>query len=119
MNLKGYIFSRSFCGERVPQHVQNIVIRDYCKKKKIDFLLSSTEYRTQKSTYILSEIIKNFSKYDGIIFYSLLQLPEDKKTRHLLIKKTLKEKKEIHFAVENIAAKNKEDFIKIEKIFLL
>ena len=30
--LKGYIFSRPFMGEQVPQHVQNIVLRDYCKK---------------------------------------------------------------------------------------
>ena len=33
MILKGYIFSRPFFGERVPQNVQNIVLRDYCKKK--------------------------------------------------------------------------------------
>ena len=33
MKLKGYIFSRPFFGERVPQNVQNIILRDYCKKK--------------------------------------------------------------------------------------
>ena len=33
MNMvRGYIFSRPFMGERVPQHVQNLVIRDYCEK---------------------------------------------------------------------------------------
>ena len=32
--FRGYIFSRPFMEERVPQHVQNIVIRDYCSKKK-------------------------------------------------------------------------------------
>ena len=31
--VKGYNFSRPFMGERVPQHVQNIVIKDYCQKK--------------------------------------------------------------------------------------
>ena len=36
--LRGYIFSRTFMGERVPQHVQNIVIRDYCVKNKYDYL---------------------------------------------------------------------------------
>ena len=30
--LKGYIFSRSFMGERVPQHVQNIVLKVIVKK---------------------------------------------------------------------------------------
>lgn len=37
MRLKGYIFSRPFLGERVPQHIQNIVIRDYCIKNNITF----------------------------------------------------------------------------------
>ena len=35
---RGYIFSRSFMGERAPQHVQNIVIRDFCKKITILFI---------------------------------------------------------------------------------
>ena len=37
--LKGYIFSRSFMGERVPQHVQNLVIRDYCIKNSLSIYL--------------------------------------------------------------------------------
>ena len=41
---KGYNFSRPFLGERAPQHVQNIIIRNYCEKNNYKFLLSSTEY---------------------------------------------------------------------------
>ena len=119
MKLKGYIFSRPFFGERVPQHIQNIILRDYCKKKNIDFLLSATEYTYGKSTYILSELISKYQNFDGIIFYSLLQLPEDKKIRHYLFEKTLRQNKEIHFAVENILAKKKKDFEDIERIFLI
>jgi len=74
--LKGYIFSRPFFGERAPQHVQNIVLRDYCKKNNFNFLLSSTEYKVENSTYILNELLKNIKSYNGIIFYSLLQLPK-------------------------------------------
>lgn len=40
MKLKGYIFSRSFMGERAPQHIQNIILREYCKKNNFTFLLS-------------------------------------------------------------------------------
>ena len=53
--LKGYIFSRPFLGERVPQHIQNIVLRDYSRKLNINFLLSATEYQTTKSSYILKK----------------------------------------------------------------
>ena len=119
MKLKGYIFSRPFFGERVPQSVQNLVIRDYCNKKKFDFLLSSTEYAMKDSTFILSELIKNFKSYKGIVFYSLLQLPINKKERHALYKETYNKKNELHFALENLKAKDKHDFSELEKIFLI
>jgi sporadic carbohydrate cluster protein (TIGR04323 family) len=117
MKLKGYIFSRSFFGERVPQHIQNIILRDYCKKKDINFLLSATEYAVDKSTYILFELVKDYRNYNGIVLYSIFQLPFEKKLRHLLFKKTIKKKKELHFACENIVAKTKADFEEIERIF--
>ena len=119
MKLKGYIFSRPFFGERVPQNVQNIVIRDYCTKKKIKFLLSSTEYIFKNSDLILLEILENIKKYDGIIFYSLLQLPANNKKRHFLFNKIVNEKKQLHFALENIVGQKKNSFENIEKIFLL
>ena len=31
--LRGYIASRPVAGARVPQHVQNLVIRDYARRK--------------------------------------------------------------------------------------
>ena len=60
MNVKGYIFSRPFFGERVPQHIQNIVLRDYCRRNNINFLMSATEYAIKNSSYILSELILNY-----------------------------------------------------------
>ena len=116
-NLKGYIFSRPFYGERAPQHIQNIVIKDYCKKKNYGFLLSATEYSSSKSDYILFELLENLKNYDGLVFYSFLQLPSNFKRRSLLYKKILGSKKEIHFAVENFSAKNKKEIEEIEKIF--
>jgi len=119
MKLKGYIFSRPFLGERVPQHIQNVVIRDYCTKNNIFFLMSATEYAIEKSYYILSELINNLENYDGIIFYSLFQLPVKKKERFQVYKNIIKKRKQLHFVVENLLIKNKEHIIEIEKIFLL
>ena len=36
--------SRDFMGERVPQHVQNLVIRNYCNQNNYQYLLSAVEY---------------------------------------------------------------------------
>tara|TARA_B110000259_G_scaffold174616_1_gene209107 strand:- start:313 stop:1368 length:1056 start_codon:yes stop_codon:yes gene_type:complete len=119
MKLKGYIFSRDFFGERVPQNVQNIVLRDYCKKNKHTFLLSGTEYTFKKSSCILFEILEKLNNYDGILFYSLYQLPEDKEKRKEFFKKIIHKKKQIHFTLENIILKNMKDVDYVEKIFLL
>ena len=75
--FRGYIFSRPFMGERVPQHVQNLVIRDYCKKQGLQYLLSATEYAMPNSHLILQQVLDELSELDGIIFYSLFLLPED------------------------------------------
>ena len=44
-------------GERAPQHVQNIVIRDYCNKNFINFLLSESEYSAEGSYHILKNLV--------------------------------------------------------------
>ena len=48
--FRGYIFSREFMGERVPQNVQNLFIRDFCNKKNFQYLLSATEYAMKSAT---------------------------------------------------------------------
>ncbi len=117
MILKGYIFSRPFLGERVPQHVQNIVIQNYCTNRDYTFQLSATEYRYDESTLILMELLEDISKYDGLVFYSLFQLPINEKKRNFLYNKILKKNKVIHFAVEELEMQNEKDKNHIEEIF--
>ena len=64
-------------------------------------------------------ILDNIKNFKGIVFYSLLQLPEDTNQRFRLYKNIIKKKKEIHFALENrkISTKNEAEYN--EKIFLL
>ena len=85
--LRGYIFSRQFMGERVPQHVQNIVIRNYCEKNKFFFLLSSVEYKMENSFYMLKQVLNELKNIDGVISYSIFQLPEDDNERLKILKK--------------------------------
>ena len=119
--VRGYIFCRSFMGERAPQHVQNIVIRDYCKKNQLSYLLSATEYAMENSYLMLEKVLVELKskKIDGIVAYSLFQLPENKKLRDKVYKKILKLKKEIHFCVEGLKIKSKKDIKKIEEIWLI
>ena len=115
--VKGYNFSREFMGERAPQHVQNIVMQDFCKKNNLIFLMSVTEYAMKNSYSILNHLISNLSEIDGIILYSLFQLPEQIKQRSNILKKILKQKKLISFAVEGLTIKDIQDLKHINDIW--
>ena len=90
-------------GERVPQHVQNLVIRDYCAKKKLHYLLSATEYAMDNSFLILNHVVNDIGNLDGIVAYSLFQMPSNAEIRKNIFSKVLQAGKEIHFAVEGLS----------------
>jgi sporadic carbohydrate cluster protein (TIGR04323 family) len=115
--FRGYIFSRPFMEERVPQHVQNIVIRDYCSKKGIQYLLSATEYAMENSAIILRQLVKDLPSIDGIVAYSIFQMPENDVERQSILNNVLKCKKEIHFAVEGLSLFDHESYSNIENIW--
>lgn len=115
-NFRGYIFSRSFYGERAPQHIQNQIIRDFCEKKKINYFLSSVEYTLDNSNLILKKVLNELDEVDGIVMYSLFQLPKNTSEREKVYKKILNKKKLVYFAVENLRLKYNYEKNHIENI---
>lgn len=115
--VRGYIFSRPFYDERAPQHIQNIVIRDFCTKNSFQYLLSASEYRMKKSYSVLEDLIKNSEKIDGIAAYSLLMLPENSLYRTKLLKNFINKKKFFCFVVEEIIVKNLKDIVEINNLW--
>lgn len=117
--LQGYIFSRDFMGERAPQHVQNIVIRDYCIKNDFKYVLSATEYAMAGSDLMLKQIVQNFSSIDGVVAYSVFQMPEERQKRHKIIELTLAANKELHFAVESMKIFDQDSANRVEMLWLV
>ena len=115
-NFRGYIFSRSFYGERAPQHIQNQIIRDFCEKKKINYFLSSVEYTLDNSNLILKKVLNELDEVDGIVMYSLFQIPKNTSEREKVYKKILNKKKLLYFAVENLRLKYNYEKNHIENI---
>ena len=113
-NIRGYIFSRPFMGERVPQHVQNLVIRDYCNRNHLQYLLSATEYAIEGCHIVFTQVLIELPKLDGIAIYSLFQLPEDANLRREIYNTIISFGKELHFAVEGLKATNWKDLDRIE-----
>ena len=118
MKVKGYIFSRVFMGERVPQSVQNLVLRNYCLNNNLIFELSSTEYSMENSYYVLNKLIDD-KKYKKIIFYSMFQLPDNNEKRLKTLKKIIEKKKSIYFALEDQIFKNTSNIEEIENIWFI
>jgi len=118
-NLRGYIFSRLFIGERVPQHVQNLVLRDYCNKTNRKYLLSAAEYAMDDSFLVLNQTLNELKEVDGIVAYSLFQVPPKQADRLKIYNRVLKLKGELHFAVESLKITCQSEIDRIETIWLV
>ena len=99
---KGYITSRDCFGTYFPQRIQNIVIRDFCSKKNFTYELSAAEYTMKNSYLVLNEMIEDIKRLDGIVAFSMFQLPVNKQDRIGILKKILKKKKNYLFCVRKI-----------------
>lgn len=117
--LRGYIFARPFMGERAPQHVQNIILRDYCQKRGYELLLSATEYAMPDSYMILESVLDDLANIDGIVFYSLYQLPLQPEKRKLIYSRVLEAQKSLHFAVEGMSISNSNEIESVENCLLV
>ena len=119
MDLRGYVFSRPFLGERVPQSVQNLVIRDYAERYNMNLLLSSTEYKMKNSFLIFNSLIsKKTNKYKAVIIYSLFMLKNFPKLKDILIR-LKKNKIRLFCALEEIEIKNNSDINSLKKVFFI
>ena len=104
-------------GERVPQHVQNLVIRDYCQRNDLHFLLSAAEYAMTSSDLILEQVLCEMNDIDGIVAYSLFQLPEGSAKRIRIYERIVSLKKNMYFAVEGLSASTMQDCERIETLW--
>ena len=116
-DFQGYVTSRSFQGQRVPQHVQNLVIRDYCHSRNMTYMLSGTEYAIPGSSLMLQKLIDSLDRLDGIVLYSLFQLPERSQVRLEIYQQVLKQNKSLHFAVETLMLQDEHDCQRLEDIW--
>ena len=104
-------------GERVPQHVQNLVIRDYCERNQLQFLLSATEYAMPDCHLILEQVLDELPAIEGIAAYSLFQLPQEAALRQHVYQKILQQEKILHFAVEGFNARTLSDCERVETLW--
>jgi len=104
-------------GDRIPQQVQNLVIRNYADRNRLTYLLSATEYAMPNCYMMLEKVIKELSGLEGVICYSLFMLPTDIETRRRIYNSFITENTEMHFALEHLKAKSWKQIEDIETIW--
>ena len=117
MGFRGYISSRPFEGQRVPQHIQNLVIRDYCKRRQLNYLLSATELAMPETYLMLAQLREQVEEIDGVVFYSIEQLPMDEEDRSEFFSRMISTRRVSHFAVEDLCISDFQDLERLEQLF--
>lgn len=119
LGYRGYIASRPVRGTSTPQHVQNLVIRDYAARNGLDFKLSATEYAMDGCYLMLEAVLDDLAKVDGIILYSVFMLPRDLARRNAVYRSVLDSARTLHGALENLQLSDDGDVRRLEDIFLV
>lgn len=107
----GYINLKPINGVLYPSSIQNILMKNYVTDNlKGKFYLSPTEVLQAQNPITLNTLISNEVKVDGIVMLSTFSLPLDNKKRKIIYNRALKNKKELHFILDEMV------FNKIEMI---
>ena len=119
LGYRGYISRLPVAGGRVPQSVQQLVIRDYCAGNNMHLLLSTTEYAVPNCHIMLEQVFQEAVNNQGVVLYSLFQLPRNSKTRHRIYDIILENNIELHMALEGLVIKDNESVQRVEDIWLV
>lgn len=115
--FRGYVATRRVRGDRVPQAVQNLVVRDYAQRMKLNLKLPVVEYGMPGCYMMLESVLDELPPLDGVVFYSLFQLPERPSRREAIYQRIFDAGCSLHGALESMALWQPEDVRRIEDIF--
>lgn len=86
---RGYVTARRILGEHTPQHVQNLVLRDYARQHGLLYKLSATEYTMPGCYMMLEQVLEELPQLDGVLCYSLFMLPRRRERRAAVWRRVL------------------------------
>ncbi|MEM6797747.1 MAG: LIC12192 family sporadic carbohydrate cluster protein [Acidobacteriota bacterium] len=115
--FRGYIGCRPIGGHRVPQHVQNLVIRDYAQRRGLAYRLSAAEYVMPGCYLMLEQALGELEPGGGLIAYSLFMLPSSAEHRRRVWRRILEGGASFHAAVEEQVLEDESDLERLETLF--
>lgn len=117
IGYRGYIGSRPIRGETTPQHVQNLVIRDYAARMKLHFKLSATEYAMPHCYMMLESVLEELPSLEGIICFSFYMLPQKAERRMNFYSAIINSGSTLHTALEGLVLRSQGDILLLEDLF--
>tara|TARA_R110000824_G_scaffold33859_4_gene108179 strand:- start:7880 stop:8299 length:420 start_codon:yes stop_codon:yes gene_type:complete len=117
--IRGYISSRPINGDRVAQHIQNLVVRDYAARKGLTYQLSATEYASLNCFQMLEATVNGIGGAHGIVMYSMYMLPRSARHRHSVYDRMLNAGKVLYAAAEDIRVADAGDIDYLETLLRL
>ena len=117
--FRGYIASRPVRGMRVPQRIQNLLVRDYAQRHDMRFLLSATEYVMPSCYMILQGVLDELPAIAGIVAFSIFMLPVRRERRLAIYERVLGAVCEFHAALENVSVTGPEGIARCEDLIAI
>jgi len=113
---RGYIATRPVRGVTTPQRVQNLVVRDYCTRRGLTYLMSVTEYAMPGCFMMLENALRELPSVEGIVFFSAFMLPRQAARRREIYSRILEAGGSLHAALENISLAKASEIERLEDL---
>ena len=117
LGFRCYVSSRPFGGVSIPVPVQNLVLRDYARRKGLVFKLGYNENIFPHSYMVLETMAQTLSGLEGILMCSMFMLPRRRERRRRLFDAVLDQGAELHLALEDMVIARAADIVPLEEIF--
>jgi len=113
---RGYVTSRSFGGYNIPVPVQSLVLRDYCARKGLLYVLPVNENLFPHSYMVLEGMIRDLSAYQGVVMCSMHMLPQRAERRRLIYDRILSQGADLHMVLEDLVIAGEAGLNKVEDL---
>jgi len=113
---RGYIASRPIRETSTPQRVQNLVIRDYCARRGLGYLVSAAEYAMPGCFMMLENVLRELPKIEGVVCFSAFMLPPAAERRRALYRRILDSGATLHAALEDLTLRSDAEIQRFEDL---
>jgi sporadic carbohydrate cluster protein (TIGR04323 family) len=92
------------------------VLRDYCQRKGMLYVLPVNENIFPSSYLVLEGLVRDLSAYEGVVMCSMYMLPLRRERRRRICRSVLDQGGTLHFVIEGQAVRTDEDLARLEEL---